>query len=427
MLIVEIVIIAALILVNGFLAMSEIALVASRPARLNALAEQGIHGARRACRLAADSARYLSTVQIGITLVGVLSGAFSGATLGVRLAERLAGFGLPGAAAETMGIGIVVVAITYCTLVIGELVPKQLALRDPEMFAARVAPAMVLLSRVTAPLVWVLSTSARAVLRAAGQPAERAPRITDEEIETILAEAESAGVIEPDERRMIAGVMRLGDREVRLVMSPRREVDWIDLAADPAAARRTLAETQHSHLPAANGDPDRMVGLVRTRELLTAMLHDEPLKPANLVRQAPVVGDRASALEVLTSLRDADVPLAIVEDESGRFQGVITPVDILNAIAGLVRVDLADEPQAVQRADGSWLLAGSLPAGEMAQRLGIEVPADLADRSVAVFIQRQLGRLPETGETVEAYGWRFEVVDLDGRRIDKVLASALGG
>jgi putative hemolysin len=426
MILLELLVVALLILVNGFLAMAEIALVSSRPARLNALAEQGLEGAPQAAALAADPARFLSTVQLGITLVGILSGAFSGATLGVRLSDWLAALGLPGPAAEMLGIGSVVVVITYCALIVGELVPKQIALRNPEAIAVRVAPAMVLLSRLATPLVWLLSASGRVVLKALGQSSETGTGVTDEEIEMLLVEAENAGVIAPDERGMIAGVMRLADREVHLIMSPRDEADWIDLSAEPTVIRKTLIETQHSHLPAANGDPKRMVGLVRTREYLSMVLLDKPVELRGLVRPAPVIRDRANALEALKTLRNSSIPLALVEDEAGRFQGVISPVDILNAIAGVVRVEWEDEPMAVRRDDGSWLLAGSMPVAELSGSLGLALPDEPETRTVAGFIQSLFGRLPKTGESIEAHGWRFEVIDLDGRRIDKVLASSIG-
>ncbi len=424
MLFVEIVVVAFLILVNGFLAMSEIALVSSRPARLHTLVEQGVVGARRASQLVSDPARFLSTVQIGITLVGILSGAFSGATLGMRLAGWLDASGVPAPVAETVGIGVVVVVITYCALIVGELVPKQFALQNPEAIAARVAPVMIFLSRLGAPLVWLLSVSGKAVLRAIGRQIER-PRVSDEEIEALIAEAESAGLIDPDERRMIASVMRLGDREVRSIMSPRSDVDWVDLAAEQPAIFRSLRKTQHSHLPAADGDPDRMIGMIRTRELMSAMLGDKAVEPQQLIQTAPVIGDRASALEALTVMRESSVPFALVEDETGRFQGVLTPVDILDAIAGVIRMEWEDEPKAVRREDGSWLFAGSIPVTDMAAKLGVSLPSETEGQTLATFMQSRFGRLPATGEAVEVSGWRFEIVDLDGRRIDKVLATAV--
>jgi putative hemolysin len=424
MLAIEILTVVVLIFINGLLAMSELAIVSSRPARLKALAERGVTGSRRALVLASDPGRFLSTVQIGITLVGVLSGAFSGATLGLRLTDWLADQGVPDGAADALGVGIVVALITYGSLIIGELVPKQIALRNPEGIAVRAAPAMTVLAKVAAPLVWLLDISGKGVLALLGRKEESEGRVTDEEIKMLIAEAERTGVIESGERAMISGVMRLGDRAVRALMTPRMEVDWINLAADEDAIRRTLAETQHSRLPAAEGSIDATVGVVQTRELLSALLSGRPLDARTHVRTAPVVHDVADALDVLTTLKMAEVPMALVHDEYGHFEGIVTPADILEAITGVFRADADDEdPQAVRREDGSWLMAGYLPADEMAEQLGIVLPDDRSYETVAGFVLSHLHRLPATGECVDAMGWRFEVVDLDGRRIDKVIAS----
>ena len=426
MLALELAIVAVLIIVNGLLAMSELAVVSARPARLRAMQQKGSAAAGRALALQENPGRFLSTVQIGITLVGVLSGAFSGATLGLRLTEWLETMGMPDRFADTLGVGVVVALITYFSLIIGELVPKQIALRNPERVASIVAPAMALLSRVASPLVWLLDISGRAVLAILGQSGEDGQKVTDEEIRTIIAEAESHGTIESDERRMIAGVMRLGDRAVRGIMTPRTEVDWLDLNADKAEIRKTLLETPHSRLPAAEGSIDAMVGVVQTRDLLAALVARQAFEPRDFVRKAPIVHDNADALDVLTTLKEAEVPMALVHDEYGVFEGVVTPADVLETIAGAFRAD-ADEdgPPAVQREDGSWLIAGYMPADEMAELLSIRLPAKRDYETVAGFILSKLHHLPETGEVVDANGWRFEVVDLDARRIDKVLATKL--
>jgi putative hemolysin len=421
---IEILIVVALIFVNGLLAMSELAVVSSRQARLKTLIDRGVTGSRRALALASDPGRFLSTVQIGITLVGVLSGAFSGATLGLRLTGWLAEQGVPNGLAGTLGVGIVVAVITYGSLIIGELVPKQLALRDPEGIAVRVAPAMTWLARIAAPLVWLLDNSGDAVLWLLGQKEEREGKVTDEEIKMLIAEAERTGVIESGEHSMITGVMRLADRAVRALMTPRMEVDWIDLTQSDEEIRQALTKTQHSRLPAAEGSPDATVGVIQTRELLTALLSGQPLDPRSHVRPAPVVYDVADALDVLTTLKQADVPMALVHDEYGNFEGIVTPTDILEAITGVFRSDADDDDlQAVQREDGSWLLPGYMPADEMAEHLGLVLPEDRSYETVAGFVLSHLHRLPTTGECVDAMGWRFEVVDLDERRIDKVIAA----
>lgn len=426
MLYVEIAIVAVLILVNGLLSMSELAIVSSRPARLKGMIDRGVSGAAKALELGANPGKFLSSVQIGITLVGVLSGAFSGATLGARLGSVLAAAGLPAQYADATGVGIVVALITYGSLVVGELVPKQIALRNPERVAARVAPAMAFLATVAAPLVFLLDISGRSVLWLLGQRGQGEDKVTDDEIKMLVAEAEHHGTIESDERRMIAGVMRLGDRAVRAVMTPRTDVDWINLKADDAAIRRFLLETPHSRLPAGES-VDAMVGVVQTRDVLAALLEGKTLDVRKYVRPAPIVYDQADALDVLATLRESDLPMALVHDEYGHFEGVVTPADILEAITGVFRSDLdAGETEgAVQREDGSWLLAGYMPADEMADVLGIELPENRDYETVAGYMLSHLAHLPATGESVEVDGWRFEVVDMDGRRIDKIIAARL--
>ncbi|PZV39184.1 hemolysin family protein [Mesorhizobium kowhaii] len=429
MLYVEIAIVVVLICVNGLLSMSELAIVSSRPARLKAMIDRGVNGAGRALELGSNPGKFLSSVQIGITLVGVLSGAFSGATLGDRLATFLVSNGMRENVADPLGVGIVVAIITYFSLIVGELVPKQIALRDPERVAARAAPAMTILATVSAPLVFLLDISGRAILWLLGQRGESEEKVTDEEIKMLVAEAEHHGTIESDERRMIAGVMRLGDRAVRAVMTPRTEVDWINLQSDESAIRKLLMETQHSRLPAGDGGVDVMVGVVQTRDVLAALLAGRVLDPRRHVRAAPIVYDQADALDVLQKLKESDVPMALVHDEYGHFEGIVTPADILEAITGVFRADIdaGDEENAVKREDGSWLLAGYMQADEMADILGIDLPENRDYETVAGYVLSHMHHLPATGECVDAQGWRFEVVDLDGRRIDKLIATRLPG
>ena len=423
MLYVELAIVTILILVNGLLALAELAIVSSRRARLQAMVDREVVGARRALALASDPGRFLSTVQIGITLVGVLSGAFSGATLGLRLAEWFAQLGPPAGVAEAVGVGMVVTVITYFSLVIGELVPKQIALRNPEKIAVRVAPAMTAMARIASPVVWFLDISGRAVLRALGYQAQAEHRVTDEEIRTLMAEAETAGVIEPGERAMIAGVMRLGDRPVRAVMTPRREVDMVDLTDGPDDIRRTILDSVHSRLPVHAGTPDEMLGIIQAKGLLDAYLRGERPDIKSQVRPAANVPDTADALDVVDVIKGSPVHMALVHDEYGHFQGVVTNADILEAIVGDFRTDEGPaEPDAVQRDDGSWLIAGSMPVDEMADRLFIAVPQERSYHTAAGFMLNQLGHLPDIGESFDSQGWRFEVIDLDGHRIDKILA-----
>ena len=418
--------IVALILIglNGLFSLSELAIVSSRNVRLKAMAEAGKPGARAALELSEDPGRFLSTVQIGITLVGILAGAFSGAVLGARLTEALAGVGIGPWLAEPLGYGLVIGAITYLSVVIGELVPKHLALKNAEGIACAVAPLMAFLSRIAGPLVWLLDASTKLVFRLFGNSMEPASAVTEEEIKSIMAEAETAGVIETGERRMISGVLRLGDRAVKGVMTARTDVDWIDLDQDPLEIRERLIKTAHTRLPVAEGNPDNMIGVVQSRELLAAMLSGEALDVRAHIRRAPVIPDTVDALDVLEVLRSAEVPLALVHDEYGHFEGIVTPADILDTIAGAFRSDEESfEPEARRREDGSWLLAGRMPADEMADVLGILLPQTRDYETVAGLVIGALHHLPQTGEAVEIFGWRFEVVDMDGRRVDKVLAS----
>jgi putative hemolysin len=413
-----------LIGLNGLFALSELAIVSARKARLKTMADNGRGGAASALRLAEDPGRFLSTVQIGITLVGILAGAFSGAALGDRLTQILLDQGMPERVAEPLGYGLVIGAITYLSVVVGELVPKHLALKNAEGIACTVAPLMALISRIGAPVVWLLDASTKLIFRLFGQSTESESAVTEEEIKTIMAEAETAGVIETDERKMIAGVMRLGDRAVRGVMTPRTDVDWIDIDDSAFEIREILINTPHSRLPVAEGHPDNMLGVVQARELLAATLREEALDIRAHIRRAPIIPDTLDALDALEVLRQAEVPMALVHDEYGHFDGVVTPADILDAIAGAFRSDEGEaEPEAVRREDGSWLLAGWMPADEMAELLGVSLPERRDYETVAGLVIGELQHLPETGEAVETLGWRFEVVDMDGRRVDKVLAS----
>jgi len=420
----EIGVVLLLVVVNGVFSLSELAVVSARRPRLRALAASGRPGAAAALALAEDPGRFLSTVQIGITLVGVLAGAFSGSALGGQLTAILAEAGVPQRVADPLGFGLVVAVVTYLSIVVGELVPKRLALRNAEGLACTMAPLMRLVSRVAAPLVWLLDRSTTVIFRMLGQGPETEEAVTEEDVRSLVAEAEQSGAIEGAERKMISGVLRLGDRPVRGIMTPRNEVDWIDLQAGEEAAHALLMRTQHSRLPVGEGSTDTLLGVVQTRELLAAQLAGKPFDIRAALRPAPVIPDSADALDALDVLQQAEVPMALVHDEYGHFEGVVTPADLLETITGSFRADAdTEEPGAVERDDGSWLLAGWLPADEMADRLGIQLPAQRNYQTVAGFLLLEFGRIPKVGEARQALGWRFEVMDLDGRRIDKVLAA----
>lgn len=422
----EIAIVLFLTVLNGVLAMSELAVVSARPARLKVLAEQGSRGAETALRLASDPGRFLSTVQIGITLVGVLSGAFSGATLGARLSSWLEVQGFSEAAADALGVGSVVVLITYLSLIVGELVPKQVALRNPEGVAARVAIPMGVLSKVAAPLVWLLNGSGKLVLSLLGQSGDGGGKVTDEEIRTVLAEAHSAGVIETSESAMLSGVMRLADRQARGLMTPRRDVEMLDLDDTIDDIREKLREIPHSRIPVRSGDSDEVLGVVLTKKLYERMAEGGPINLADMVSDVPVVSDLAKATDIIESLRKTSMHMVLVYDEYGHFEGIVTSGDILEAITGAFSQDETEEQAMVQRQDGSYLVAGWTPVDEFVDIIRVPIDPDPDYTTVAGFVLDELKRIPELGESFVKGDWRFEVVDLDGRRIDKLLVSRVG-
>ena len=421
----DVVIILALIVLNGVLAMSELAIVSSREARLKAMAKSGSGGAKCALELAADPGRFLSTVQIGITLVGILAGAYSGATLGGPVGQRIAVLGVEPDTASTIGFAIVIVLTTFASVVIGEIVPKQFALRSPEPIAATVARPMRWLSSITAPIAWLLDGTSALIFRLLGLKRESDNTVTAEELHLVVAEAKTAGVLEEDERAIISGVVRLADRPVREVMTPRTDVDWIDLSASRDELVAALKHIPHSRIPVADGSVDNIVGVVRARDLLEAVLDGRDLNLRALARSAPVIPDLMDAMDALGVLRSAEVPLALVHDEYGHFDGIVTPGSILAALAGTFRHDVeeGEEPDLVEREDGSWLVSGAASADVLADRLGLNMPQDRDYSTVAGFALSILKHLPETGETFAHDGWKFEIVDMDGRKIDKLIAS----
>src|SRR5215218_1182411 len=426
MLAMELGIVTVLIVVNGLLSMSELAIVSSRPARLAGLVEKGVKGSRRALALASDPGKFLSTVQIGITLIGVLSGAFSGATLGLRLTAWLVELGLSQGLADAIGVGAVVTVITYASLIVGELVPKQIALRDPEAVAVRVAPAMVLLSKVSLPLVWLLDRSGKVLLWLLGHRGEAEEKVSEDEIRTLVAEAENAGILEPGEKEMIAGVMRLGDLPVGAVMTPRHEVSMINLADTPEVIYSALVNSTHSRFVVFDGDTNSALGIIQAKDLLDIYLSGKTPDVRKIVRDAPVIPESLDARDVVSVLRDSSVHMGLVHDEYGTFQGVVTSADILQAIVGSFHTEEGPaEPAVIEREDGTYLISGWMPAIEFADLLKIPLPASRRYQTMAGFLLHQFGRIPDVGDHLEAYGWDFEIMDLDGRRIDKVLATAL--
>ena len=420
---VDLVIILALVALNGLFAMSELAIVSARKPRLQAMEKAGRRGARSALAAASDPGKFLSTVQIGITLIGIIAGAYSGASLGGPTGERLAMLGLSPGLAQHVGFALVIGLTTYASLIIGELVPKQFALRAPEPIAVLVAGPMLWLAKITAPIVWLLDGSSALIFRMLRMTRESEHHVTAEELHLIVAEASRSGVIEESERAIISGVVRLADRPVREVMTQRMDVDWIDIGADEQAIRAKLLDTPHTRLPVGRGTVEDIIGVVQARDIMAALFRGEGLSLEGLMRKVEVVPDQVDAMDALEVLRRAEVPMVMVHDEYGHFEGIATPADLLSAIAGhfVSDLDSEDEPDLVEREDGSLLVSGQMPVDLLADRIGIDLPEDRDYATVAGHALWLLKRLPEVGDFIDYQGWRFEIVDMDGRKIDKLL------
>jgi len=420
----DIAIILALIALNGVLAMSELAIVSARRARLESITKKSqLRGAKAALKLASNPGRFLSTVQIGITLIGIIAGAYSGASLGGPVAERLLLLGVPAKWSDDISFTLVVGLTTFASLVVGELVPKQFALRAPEPIAIVMAMPMVILSRVTAPLVWLLDRTSALIFRILGMNRESENHVTAEELHLIVAEASKSGVIEESERAIISGVVRLADRPVREVMTPRTEIDWLDEKADAKTIHQAVLASPHSRLLIARGSVDEIVGVVSARDLLAAELTGKKLDLKVLMKRAPIIPDQVDAMDVLEVLRDADVPVALVHDEYGHFEGIVTPADLLSAIAGdfVSDQDDGEEPAIFEREDGSLLVSGWATADGLSERIGISLEEDRDFATVAGFVLDRMKRIPSTGDSFIDQGYRFEIIDMDGRKIDKIL------
>ena len=405
--------------------MSELAIVSARPARLKVAAEGGSGGARIALALAADPGKFLSTAQIGITLVGIVAGAYSGSSLGGPIGERLAAWGVPAAYAGNAGFVLAIAFTTYLSLVVGELVPKQLALRAAEPIAIVAARPLAVLARVTAPFVWTLNRSSGLLLRLLGLAQNTGQEVTAEELHMIFAEATRSGVIEEDERALMTSVMRLAERPVREVMTPRTELHWIERRASEADLRAAIEDSPHSLLLVADGSGDRIVGVVKVRDVLSVLLRGRKAMLARLMKKPAIVPDQLDTMDALRVIQQAEVALALVHDEYGHLEGIVTPADLLSAIAGnfVAHRDEGDAPMVTEREDGSLLISGALPADAMAHRLSIDLPEDRDYATVAGFALSVLKKLPGEGEHFTEQGWRFEVVDMDGRKIDKLLVA----
>lgn len=416
-------IIAGLIVLNGVFAMSELAIVSAKTSRLRARAEEGSNSARLAMRLAAEPGKFLSTVQIGITLIGIIAGAFSGANLGGPVGERLVALGLPPELGEESGFFLVIAITTYFSLVVGELVPKQLALRAAVPISLVMARPMAMLATIAAPLVWVLDSSSAMLIRLFGISIKGQSSVTAEELQMIFAEATRSGVIEAEQHQILTGVVRLAERPVREMMTPRTEVDWIEADADTKTIARTIRESPHSLLPVADGSRDQILGIVKVREVLAALVAGQPVSIREMVIKAEVVPDQLDAMDALRVLQSSDIAMAVVHDEYGHFEGIVTPVDLLTALVGEFASDQdeRDSPLIEERKDGSLLVSGALSADALADRLRLDYGDSREFGTAAGYALSVLKRLPVKGETFLDQGWSFEIVTMDRRRIDKIL------
>ena len=417
----EIAVIFLLIIANGVFAMAELAVVSARKARLQRLAEDGQRGAQAALELSTRPNDFLSTVQIGITLVGVLAGAFGGATIAGELADGLERIPLLAPYSAGLAVVIVVITITYLTLVLGELAPKRLALNSPERTASALAPTMQILSRVVAPIARLLSLSAEGVLRLLGVTPSSEPPITEEEIKLLIEQGTRTGVFEPIEEDMVEHVFRLGDRRVSSILTPRPEIIWLDMDEPPDQNEEDIAASAHSRFPVARGVPDHVLGLVLAKDLLSQVMGGQALDLQAALRPATFVPENMPALDVLERFREGHAQIALVVDEYGSVQGLVTTDDIMAAIVGdIPGLGETEDPEAIQRADGSWLLDGLLSLDELQDLLEME---DLSQRGVVTvggLAMSLLGRIPSTGEIFEWRGLHFEVIDMDGHRVDKL-------
>lgn len=423
----EVLFVLLLIIANGVFSMAEAAIVASRKARLQQAAQEGDSKARAALELAQSPNRFLATTQIGITLIGILSGAFGGATMSKSLATQFKAVPALAPYADTLAFASVVLVITYLSLVVGELVPKRLAMNAPERIASIIAVPMRSLSIVASPFVAVLGFSTDLFLRLLGQKPSDEPPVTEEEIKVMIEQGTEAGVFALAEKEIVDRVFRLGDRRVASLMTRRADIDWLDIEDSFEENKIKMAESPFSRILLCRGDLDHVMGIVRAKDLLTQSMEGHAIDLTTGLQPAVFVPESLPALKLLESLKKARTHIALIIDEHGTTQGLVTLHDILSAIVGdLPAVDDSDEPYAVQREDGSWLLDGMTPIDELKELLDIDgLPGDETGNysTLSGFVMAELGRIPTASDHFEAAGLRFEILDMDGHRIDKVLVS----
>jgi putative hemolysin len=427
----DILIILVLVVTNGIFSGAEIAIISSRRHRLEQLSEQGRHAARVALRLAESPNQFLSTVQIGITLIGILSGAVGGATV----AQQVDGWleQVPGMApySEALSFGLVVAAITYLSVVVGELVPKRLALANPERLACAVAPSMRWLSKASGPLVHLLSHSTEALVRFLGVSSTSPPEITEDEIKALFRQGTDSGVFEEVEHDMVQRVLRLGDRTIKGLMTPRTDICWLDVEEPLDVSLQEILQSNHSRFPVGQGSLDACLGVVRVRNLLVAKLTGEPLDLEQMMQPPLFVAESTRALSVLEQFRRTGIHIALVTDEFGGMAGLVTLNDLMEGIVGdLPSMEDEEGPLVVTREDGSLLVDGGLDLDAFTELIDQDIfGVDQEGRyhTLAGFIMHVLERIPREADHFEWLGYRFEVVDMDGKRVDKLLVTPIPG
>lgn len=424
----EVFLVACLIIINGLFSMTEIAVVSARRVRLARAAADGSAGAAKAVELQENPDRFLSTVQIGITLVGILSGAFGGALLSDEIGALVAQVPSLAPYSEQIGFGVVILIITYFALVIGELVPKNIALNRPELIASIFSRPMDLVSKLTAPAVWLLSASTRLILKIFRINASTDSAITEEEIRAHIAHGTEIGVLDETEQDLIESVIRLDDQRITALMTPRTKIEWIDLDDDADEIRQQIIDSQFSRMPVAHGSLDDVIGLVKSRDLLAQVLSGHQLDLEKPARQPVFAPETKTALELLEIFKESSSHVALVVDEFGAIVGLVTMNDVLEAIVGDLPVAGVVDHSVVVREDGSMLLDGHLSVADFRDLLKLkELPDDERDayQTLAGFVLTRLERLPVEGDKFEWESYSFEVIDMDGRRVDKVLVTPL--
>jgi putative hemolysin len=422
----EVFVIVLLVIANGVFAMSEIAVVAARKIRLQQRAEEGDTRAAAALELANAPAQFLSTVQVGITLIGILAGAYGGATISQPLAAFIAQFPEVARYAEGVALAIVVAGITLLSLILGELVPKNIGLQYPESVASWVARPMQLLSRIGGPIVKAITGATALIMRAFGFKATAEAGLTEDEIRAVISEGAETGVLEPAEESIVQRVFQLGDQRVAAIMTPRVDIEWVDVDITHEQLRDFLSSHSHTEFVVCNDDLDNVLGTVRAAELVPALLRGGRIDLRSLVREALFVPDSMAAFKLLEAFRTSHRHLALVMDEFGAVEGLVTVGDLLEGLVGALPGD-ANEARGsfIPRSDGSWLVDGSAPMEEVAEKFTVTVPEDEAGayHTMAGFVMARLGHIPRTADAFEWGGHRFEVVDMDERRVDKVLVT----